>query len=226
MLKWYLLTVITLGIYSPWFIKNMAEYYLNRVNYEGRSGELLSRPGKLLKLMLLTLYLPLIILTVIYTIFMLRSGYYDPYSAPMQMTGLTFIFIIVILLVMIPFLYYYIAWILNIRFGEYRVEFRRSMSELAGFLIPQILLSIITVFIYYPAAILKIYKFILEGCVYCDENDSEKGDFGFEGSIGRGWALLWGQFLLTVITIGIYAPWAIARVSNWYLNNLRISDNT
>jgi hypothetical protein len=30
-------------------------------------------------------------------------------------------------------------------------------------------------------------------------------------------ALKW--FLLTVITLGIYVPWAMSKVTNWFLNN-------
>ena len=67
--------------------------------------------------MLLTVYLPVIVLTVIYVVFMLRSGYYDPYSMiPAKMAGMTFLFVAAIFLLMIPFIYYYCAWILNIRF--------------------------------------------------------------------------------------------------------------
>ena len=227
MLKWYLLCIITLGIYSPWMIKHMMNYYLNRIDYEGKSGELLSKPGRLLKAMLLTVYLPIIVLMCIFAFFMIRSGYYDygSFGSGMRAAGFTFIFIIVMFLVFIPFMYYYFTWILNIRFGEHRVEFRRNMSEFAGFLLPQILLSVVTVFIYYPSAIVKIYRYLCEGSVFCDENGNEKGGFSFDGMPGKGWALMWGQGLLTAITIGIYAPWAIAKIANWWLNNTSIESN-
>ena len=137
-------------------------------------------------------------------------------------------------LIIVPFLFYYLNWLINVRFGSNRIEFRRSMSELAGFIIPQILLSIITIGIYYPAAMIKIYRFIIEGSVFCDESGTdeigtdeigaEKGGFGFDGETSKGFGLLWGQGLLTLITAGIYAPWAIAKVGNWWLNNTCIEE--
>ncbi len=218
-LKWYLLTIITVGIYSPWMIRNLADYYLKHVNQEERSGEFLSRPGRLLKYMLLTLYLPLAVLMTMFIIFLFRSTAFDMDYNPAVIAGPTFAFVIVVFLITIPFMYFYFVWIVNARFGEHRVEFRKSMAEFAGFLIPQLLLSIITLFIYYPAAVIRIYRYMLAGSVYLDGTDTEKGGFGFDGAIGRGFGLLWGQGLLTLITIGIYGPWAIAKVANWYINN-------
>jgi uncharacterized membrane protein YjgN (DUF898 family) len=93
------------------------------------------------------------------------------------------------------------------------------MSEFAAFLIPQILLSVITLFIYYPAAMVKIYRYLLNSSSFVDENNTERGHFGFEGAAARGFGLLWAQGLLALITAGIYGPWAISKVSNWFLNN-------
>ena len=98
------------------------------------------------------------------------------------------------------------------------------MSELAGVLVPQILLCIITLFIYYPAAIIKVCRYIIEGTYFCDDNGVDKGGYGFEGQTGRGWALMWGQMLLTIITLGIYAPWAMAKIGNWWLNKTWVDD--
>ena len=98
------------------------------------------------------------------------------------------------------------------------------MKDFAFFIIPELLLSIITLFIYWPAAYVKIYRFILEGSSFVDENDVEKGGFGFDGSTGKGFGLLWGQGLLCIITVGIYGPWAIAKIGNWFINNTWVGD--
>ena len=221
-LKWYLLTVITLGIYSPWFIKNIANYFLERLEYEGKNGEFTGKPGTLLKYMLLTLYLPLIVLSIIFGVFVYRN-YYD-YSNPYwgQVAAPVFVFIVLMFLAMVPFIYFYISWLLNISFGGYKAKFNRTMSETAVFLIPQILLSVITVFIYYPAAATKIYRFIADGTVFTDEEGTEKGGFSFDGTAGTGFLLLWGQGLLSLITIGIYGSWAMAKVTNWFLGNTAV----
>lgn len=222
LIGWSALSFITLGIYSPWMIKHIADYILENTVYEDKKGEFLSSPGRLLKYMLLTLYLPVLILTILFVVFMVKniasdSTFYNPVFGIF-----TFIFIIAMILVLIPFMYYYFTWLVNLRYGKYRAEFNRSMGEFAAFIIPQLLLSLITLFIYYPAAIINIYRFLLEGSVYKDDNNVEKGGFGFDGTTGRGFGLIWGQGLLCLITLGIYGPWAIAKLGNWGFNNIWI----
>lgn len=218
-LKWFLLTVITLGIYSPWFIRNIVEYYLNRLDYDGKAGEFLSNPGTLLKYMLLTLYLPVIILSVGFTVFMYRNYYDSSYATWLQIASPVFVFVFLILLMIVPFMYFYFAWLLRVGCSGYRTEFRRSLSDTAVFLIPQLLLSVITVFIYYPAAVVKIYRYLASGTVFVDQEGNEAGCFSFHGSASYGFCLLWGQGLLTVVTVGIYGAWAMAKIANWFLNN-------
>ncbi|MDC7227943.1 MAG: DUF898 family protein [Spirochaetales bacterium] len=224
MLKWYLLTIITLGIYSPWMIRNLADYCLSRLSYKEDSGEFLSSPGKLLKYILLTLYLPLIILTVLFVILMQARIDSYAYSNAGAIAVPTFLFMVFLFLIIIPFMYYYFVWLLNIRLGSYRLEFRNSMKSFAGFLIPQLLLCLITCFIYYPAAVVKIYSYLVNGSVFIDDEGLVRGGFGFDGKTGKGWGLIWGQGLLTVLTAGIYGPWAIAKISNWVLNNTGIDE--
>jgi uncharacterized membrane protein YjgN (DUF898 family) len=215
-LKWFLLTVITFGIYSPWYLRNYIDYYLENLCYKGEKAEFLSSPGKLLKYMLLTLYLPILVLIAIMMFFLISSfGNYSPFS----ITIFTFAIVIVVFLVMIPFLYFYFAWLINVKFSGYKVGFNRTIAETAGFLIGQILLTIITLGIYYPAALVKGYRFLLSGSSLTDERDQDVGVFGFDGTATKGFCLLWGQGLLAIITIGIYGSWAMSKVTNWFANN-------
>jgi uncharacterized membrane protein YjgN (DUF898 family) len=48
------------------------------------------------------------------------------------------------------------------------------------------------------------------------EGGAERLAGGFDGPVGRGFLLLWGQTLLVLITLGIYSPWAMARVGRWF----------
>jgi len=215
-LKWLLLSIITLGIYTPWYVRNYINFYLENLSYKNEKGEFQSRAGTLLKYMFLLVYLPVIVLTVIMAFFLIRSsGNFYPESG--------FLFgaaaVVIVFLILIPFIYFYFLWLINIRFAGYKITFNRSLSETAGFLIVQILLSIITVFIYYPAACVKIFKFLAEGTSLATEAGSEAGSFGFDGPAGKGFGLLWGQALLSIITVGIYGPWAMSKVSSWFISN-------
>ena len=215
-LKWYLLTVITLGIYSPWYLKNMLDYYFGRLSFRDKNGEFQSRPGTLLKYMLLTLYIPLAAAMLIYIFFVVRNA---SYGSEYQLAVMTFLFVFFVFLIMIPFLFFYFVWLVNVNYSDYRIRFTENIARTSAMLIGQILLCLITAGIYYPAACVKIYRFIANGTVLTDRYDRSAGSFGFTGTAGRGFLLLWGQALLTVITVGIYGPWAMSKVSKWFIEN-------
>jgi uncharacterized membrane protein YjgN (DUF898 family) len=40
--------------------------------------------------------------------------------------------------------------------------------------------------------------------------------------LGRGFLLMWGQGLLSLITAGIYYPWAMARVGRWVASHTSV----
>ena len=52
------------------------------------------------------------------------------------------------------------------------------------------------------------------------------GRMGFEGSIKKGFGLLWGQALLSIITIGFYLPWAYPKVARWILESTYYDTST
>ena len=50
-----------------------------------------------------------------------------------------------------------------------------------------------------------------------ESGDAELGRLYFEGKLGEGFLLLWGQCLLSIVTLGIYLPWAIAKTNVWLI---------
>ena len=93
--------------------------------------------------------------------------------------------------------------------------------ELVNFyviLIMQMLLSVITLGIYLPAAYMKVYRYLV-GHTEIHVGQKQEGRFGFQAQTGRGFGLLWGQMLLTAVTLGIYTPWAMAKVGKYFLSN-------
>lgn len=225
-LKWFLLTVITFGIYSPWYSRNLCRYYLENSRLRDRNGEFLSTPGTLLKYLLLFLYLPIAVLMGLTIYFAIRYGWSEtvyghgrgiPYPGKVILLGLGSTALI--FLIMIPFIYFYISWIINFRFAGFRVTYRRDIAPTCLFFVGQFLLCLISLFIYYPAAVVKTYRFIAEGSRLHGEGEEERrGGFGFDGRAGEGFLLIWGQGLLTLFTLGIYGPWAFCRVAEWFLS--------
>ncbi len=224
------LSAITIGIYYPWFVKKIINYYLSMTEYDGNSGELLTKPERLLKYFLLLFVLPVIVLTVIFAvlvyIYYMTSLSFEPsFSRSLIITFEIFVAVFLIVLILqLVFIYFHLAWILKIRYGAYTTSYVRKLGKTFLFFLSQSLLTILTLFIYFPAAYIKICRFIFEGTEYFDSNKEKSGSFGFSGQTGRGFLLMWGQTLLTVITLGIYCPWAMVKVANWFINNIYVED--
>ncbi len=53
-------------------------------------------------------------------------------------------------------------------------------------------------------------------------NNEEGRPFHFQYQNGKGFGLVCGQILLSLITVGFYAPWALAKVGRWFLSNTYI----
>lgn len=227
-LLWTFLSFITLGLYAPWYYKNVISYYLERTSYMDNRAEFKGNPTQLLKYMLLMLYLPVFILVILSVLISHKTVSYMNYSAANNFwSEIIVAFIIIIFVLLIVFVvcqFYFIKWFVNFRYNQKNVLFTKSFSETIYFLIPQFLLSLVTIGIYYPAMLIKMSRFILEGSIISTETDEKQGGFEFSGETGAGFCLIWGQLLLSFITVGIYGPWAISKVSNWFINNTAIID--
>ncbi len=49
--------------------------------------------------------------------------------------------------------------------------------------------------------------------------------FGFDGNLGKFYGLFFREFILTLITLGIYSPWMITNIYKYLIGHLRIGDN-
>ena len=58
-------------------------------------------------------------------------------------------------------------------------------------------------------ATLKLYKYFTERTVA--NNGEIKRKFGFDSDNMNDFLFIWGQILLTIITLGIYYPWSICK---------------
>jgi uncharacterized membrane protein YjgN (DUF898 family) len=82
----------------------------------------------------------------------------------------------------------------------------------------QVFLTIITIGIYWPAMYINLYRYFA-GKTILEVAEKEQARLGFDGKTSSGFALLWGQTLLSILTLGIYLPWAIANCIRFFVNN-------
>jgi uncharacterized membrane protein YjgN (DUF898 family) len=135
------------------------------------------------------------------------------------------IILIPIFLFIIP-VYTHLAtrWVIDIRFRGFHVRYSAPFWRSMGLFFLQFALAFVTVLIYYPAAILKMDSWVLRH-TRARKNSTPGFYLGFDGNIGRGFILIWAQWLLTGITLGVYYPWAVSRVLNWFLTHVYLQQD-
>ena len=117
---------------------------------------------------------------------------------------------------MIPYMYLIYKWMVNIDYKKYNISWETSFWPSCGKIAFEILLSIITLGIYGPLAMLRIYKYFADRTVAVA--DDSKFKFGYDIDHLNDFLYIWGQILLTIITIGIYYAWAFSKIGNRILS--------
>jgi len=84
-----------------------------------------------------------------------------------------------------------------------------------GAIFLQVLLCLVTAGIYLPAAYVKLYRYFVQR-TELEREGQPYGKLGFDGKAGQGFLRIWGQALLTLITVGFYYPWAMAKIGRWF----------
>jgi uncharacterized membrane protein YjgN (DUF898 family) len=92
----------------------------------------------------------------------------------------------------------------------------------AGNIFLQLILTLLSALVYWPGAYVRLYAYFARRTALVEEG-SVRQVVGFDGPVGRGFLLLWGQTLLTLLTLGIYTPWAMARVGRWFAEHTSLA---
>ncbi len=218
------LSVITLGIYAPWYVTKVARYLAAETSYDGRPWEFTGRPGRLFVILLLTLVLPIVVLTVLLAVLVVAvRGGVTP-QAPAQMITQLVTFA-VIFLIMPAYTYEFYRWLfINLAVKGMRVRWQTRFWPSVGTILLQMFLTVITLSIYFPAAYVKLYAYFARRTSFDPpEQGGSAYAIGFEGTPARGFGLIWGQTLLSIITVGIYLPWAGDRIGRWFASHTTVS---
>ncbi|HEY9594729.1 MAG TPA: DUF898 family protein [Spirochaetia bacterium] len=207
------LSLITIFIYYPWYLRKVTDYLLSQTSFDGEPATFFGKGGKLFVYFLLSFLIPIIVVSVIIGIVVGVSGTVG--SAGSAATSLTTaILVLVVFLVMTPYCYLMMKWYVNVGWKDLRTTWDAKFWPSCGFLLGQLCLTIITLGFYGPAAVIRGYRYFAPK-IGLARGDVEAGRLGFDGEVGKGYGLLLGQGLLALITLGIYVPWAYARVGAW-----------
>lgn len=222
--KGSVLSFITLGIYSPWFLRNIVSFFADNTEYPERGISFESSGGKLLKYIFLGFIIPLILFVIVLVLgFSLDSAVVnEDMSAMVSFFILYMVGVIVLSSLLLFFMY---KWYINFIFGNEKVTFSASLGETVVFFVIQYFLTFITMGIYGFAFQIKLIKYLAEKTEFTDISTGRQRLVYFSGGIGEGFLLFLGQGVLSILTLGIYSPWAIAKINNWVINHLEITDN-
>ena len=120
------------------------------------------------------------------------------------------------MIIVIPYMYFVYKWMVNIDYKNYNVKWETEFWNSCGKIALEILLSVITVGIYYPMAMIKLYKYFTEKTIA--QSGEIRRKFGFDADNINDFLFIWGQILLTIITLGVYYPWSISKIGKRILS--------
>lgn len=211
-----LLVIVTFGIYGCWYERNLRCFFAESTSYKNHKFKFEGTGGTLFKIytvILVTFFVAAIFLSVLVG---------KSISSVLLLYILLF-FAITVLIFMT------FRWQINWSYDNKRIK----MSEggcVNGvlFISREIFFLIITWGLYFPFAAIKIYRYYLEHVVVCEGKDVV-ANFGCDIDVIDEFSFIFTQFILTVITLGLYSPWAFSKIctklfSKTYLKPILKSD--
>lgn len=210
----FLLTLITIGIYYPWFITKITRFFASGTTYRDQPFAFNGKGATLFFFMTCVLFIPYI--------FLLGIFYFSLYVA-MKSGSAGFAIISPLCLVAILLLYglycaFVYRWMIDFTYGNSRIALKISIPVTMLFMFIQIVLCILTAGLFVPIAGVMIYRYIVGNMRLVSESGEESA-FGYQGRIGHDCLYVYGQALLTLITAGIYGPWMISKVGRRLISN-------
>ena len=210
------LSIITFGIYMPWFIRDIHGYYIDSSSYDSNFFKFKAKAGKLFVILLLTIFVPMIILVVLMMIFFGYGAAKIPAAVLMQQ--------VVMLFIMVPYMYLVYKWMINIDYKEFNISWDTEFWSACGKIALEMILTVITIGIYMPMAMLRLYQYFTERTVATSPD--RKLSFGYDIDQLNDFLFIWGQTLLVIVTLGIYYPWSFCKICKRILNKTYILDQS
>lgn len=204
----FFLNLITILIYYPFYITRLTKFFFSNTKYKDKKIEFLNDGLPLFVIMLFLNLIP--ILVIKHFIGNLWQDLNIKNIIIIATLSITFILVNVI------YIFYLLKWFINLRYYEYDVTFNAKSISTILFIFFQILLSILTLFIYLPVAIVKIYQYmILKIKIDNYSENIPKLTSSFDKK--ESYNLIGKQLFLSIVTLGIYLPWAFCNIVKYML---------
>lgn len=204
------LSIITLGIYAPWFYRNLHRFFIDNLSWKESSFYFRGKGKDLLEISFLLLIAPLFGLLFLMTLLVYLNVSEEIFSV------FNFSPWIIFPTILIFYNFFYYNWRVNLSFHSYTIRWDLPFWPSIGKIFLEFLLTVITLGIYGPLTFLRLYQyFITKTRGIADEGKIVQ--FGYDLQCGRDWLFIWGQLLLMIISFGIYFPWAFCSIAGLIL---------
>jgi hypothetical protein len=130
-----------------------------------------------------------------------------------QSQNFLFIYQLIVMFSLVPNIYLVLKWMVDFRYKDYLIRWDTEFFPATGKIGLELVLAVITFGIYFPLAYIRLYQYFM---MHTKSNvvDGKQILMGYEGDQLSDFFFMWGQILLTVITLGFYYPWAFSRIAN------------
>jgi len=199
------LSIVTVGIYLPWFVKNMHRFFTNGASYNSHKFSFKGKGGKLFLIMTLTIFIPFLLVgIVLFSIFESMINF--------QSQNFLLIYQLIVMFSLVPNIYLILKWMVDVRYKDYLIRWDTEFFPATGKIGLELVFAVITFGIYFPMAYLRLYRYFTE---HTKSNvvNGKQISLGYDGDSLADFLFIWGQILLTVITLGFYYPWAFSRIA-------------
>lgn len=216
-----IISVVTLGLYAPWAVKAIIDKVLSNLKYEGEgSFSFRSKASSILGFLI-------IFIIVIFFLTLLLGGSFVvamKYSGSFALLALLFAVVLgLAFFAMIAFWQVFLFnWFCNVQYTSAKKNTTYTLDINIGnavfFCLGQLILLIITLGFYVGVYQLNMYTYFC-GRITEKEGNSIIGHMVFRKPNDKGATFLFLQAFLSVISFGIYTPFALVEYAKFFINN-------
>ena len=109
------------------------------------------------------------------------------------------------------------------KLGNLELDFNGQGGDLFAINLVGILLSYLTLFLYFPVYLKDRFNFTIDHTTVSDGDIKKHLKSTLSG--GEAWKVIMGNFLLLVFTLGLAFPWTFIRTMRMYFRNLQIPED-
>ena len=249
------LSIVTLGIYIPWMIRNIHRFFVHSVSYDSHKFAFKGEGSKLFLIITLTIFIPFLIVGIV--LFSILNSEIN-----------LWIYQLIVVSIMISLIYMIFNWLVNVRFKDYLIKLDIGFFTAMWKIAIELLLAVIFVFIFewlimvsntvlgdsnllvwnadfFPVTgkiVIELVIAVITAGFYLPmafirlyryftahtKSNIVEGtqiSIGYDGDQVSVFLFIWGQILLTVITAGFYFPWAFSKVIKRVLTQTFVTVN-